>query len=202
MKFKFSIYQYLCIFSLFFIVSLGGHLAQAQTDIAGSVYGAFSQSTSGNTTSQSPSNQAGVLLELRHISNPLVGYEVTYAYNRANERYQLLNTPTLQSVKANAHEVTADWVVSLKMLNLRPFALAGAGLLFVDPASGQSNTTSDTKGVFVYGAGVDWTVLPHIGVRLQYRGNLYKAPDLAKAFSSTDRFTHTAEPMAGVFFRF
>lgn len=202
MKSYFSICRLLCVITFFAISSVAWNSAKAQTDIAASVYGAFNQSTNGNTTSQSPSNQAGVLLELRHISNPLVGYEVTYAYNRANERYQLLNAPTFQSVKANAHEATADWVVSLKMLNLRPFALAGAGLLFIDPASGQSNTTSDTKGVFVYGAGVDWTVLPHIGIRLQYRGNLYKAPDLAKAFSSTDRFTHTAEPMAGVFLRF
>jgi opacity protein-like surface antigen len=189
--------------------------AQAQTDIAASVYGAFSQSTAKALTVQSPSNQAGMLLELRHISNPLIGYEVTYAFNRANQHYQYngilpavcpssgcTTLPSPEEVRANAHEVTADWIVSLKMLNFRPFALAGGGMLFVDPVSGQSNTTSDTKGVFVYGAGVDWTVLPHIGVRLQYRGNLYKAPDLAKAFSSTDSFTHTAEPMAGVFFRF
>jgi opacity protein-like surface antigen len=62
-------------------------------------------------------------------------------------------------------------------------------------------TSTSTKGVFVYGAGVDWGLLPHIGLRLQYRGNLYQASSLANAFSSTNAFTHTAEPMIGVYFR-
>ena len=54
---------------------------------------------------------------------------------------------------------------------------------------------------FVYGAGLDWTLLPHLGLRLQYRGNLYKASDLTSAFSSTNAFTHTAEPVIGIYFR-
>jgi hypothetical protein len=36
---------------------------------------------------------------------------------------------------------------------------------------------------------------------LQYRGNLYKAPAIANAFSSTNAFTHTAEPVIGIYFR-
>jgi len=56
--------------------------------------------------------------------------------------------------------------------------------------------------VFVYGAGLDWGVLPHLGLRFQYRGNLYKAPDLTKLYTSTNRFTHTAQPMIGAYFRF
>ena len=49
---------------------------------------------------------------------------------------------------------------------------------------------------------MDWTVVPHLGLRFQYRGNLYKAPDLASVFSSTNSFTHNSEPMIGAFFRF
>lgn len=65
----------------------------------------------------------------------------------------------------------------------------------------QNATTSDTKPVFVYGVGLDWGLLPHLGLRLQYRGNLYKAPDLTTVYTSTGAFTHTAEPMIGVYFR-
>ena len=68
-------------------------------------------------------------------------------------------------------------------------------------SGGQTSTTTTTKPVFVYGAGVDWRLIPHIGLRLQYRGNLYKAPDLTTLFTSTGVFTHTAEPMIGVYFR-
>jgi hypothetical protein len=105
------------------------------------------------------------------------------------------------AVKANAHEVTADWVVSVKLVNFRPFALAGAGLVFDVPSAGQTSTSTATKPVFVYGAGLDWGLLPHIGLRLQFRGNLYKAPDLTKLYTSSGTFMQTAEPMIGVYFR-
>lgn len=197
--------------------------ARAQTDISASLYGAFNQSTSGNNVKQSPSNSAGVLLALRHISNPLVGYELTYSYNRANQKFfsgcfsGVPNCIDTANVAAGAHEIAGDWVVSVKVANLRPFALAGAGVLLDEP-SGNAGftgvcdppspgascavTQSSVKPVFVYGAGVDWTLVPHLGLRLQYRGNLYKAPNLVKIFSSTNSFTQTAEPMAGVFLRF
>jgi len=185
--------------------------AQAQTDVALSIYGAFNGSTNGHGVKQSPSNQAGGMLELRHISNPIIGYDVTYSYNRANQAYSLFpvpfscptsGCPSPAAVSANAHELTGDYVVSVHIANLRPFALGGVGLLFNQPAGGQSNTTSSTKPVFVYGAGLDWGLLPHIGLRLQYRGNLYKAPDLTKLYTSTGAFTHSAEPMLGAYFRF
>jgi opacity protein-like surface antigen len=77
----------------------------------------------------------------------------------------------------------------------------GAGILFNQPASGQAATTSSNKPVFVYGAGLDWGLLPHIGLRFQYRGNLYKAPDLTTLYGSSGAFTRTAEPMIGVYLR-
>jgi opacity protein-like surface antigen len=170
---------------------------------------------------QSPSNAAGVLFEVRHIKNPLVGYEATYAYNRDNQSYTNTTAvpcglpcgnaaiyPTTH-IPANAHEITGDWIVSLKLLNVRPFLLAGGGLLLNVPTTAEStggnNTTqtqTQTKGVFVYGGGLDYGVLPHLGLRLQYRGNLYEAAQLSKAFSSSGQFVHTAEPMLGAYFKF
>jgi opacity protein-like surface antigen len=184
--------------------------ASAQTDVALSLYGAFSGSTTGNNTVQSPSNSAGGLLELRHISNPLVGYDVTYSYNRANQSYRPFACPAgetpactpAQAVSANAHELSGDWVVSVHGANLRPFALAGVGLLLNEPAGSQGSTTSSTKPVFIYGAGLDWGLASHLGLRFQYRGNLYHAPDLTTAFSSTGKFTQTAEPMIGAYLSF
>lgn len=214
---------------------------QAQTDVAASVYGAFGSTAQSSNfvvgITESPSNAAGVLLEVRHIMNPLVGFEGTYSYNRANQAYSsslggpscaALGLPSCAKavdveIPANAHEITGDWVFSMKLANLRPFALAGGGILFTVPSEGTvpgtaivcgsvtneceptSTTftaTRQTTGVFVYGAGIDWTLLPHLGLRFQYRGNLYKAPNLVEVFQSLDSFTHNSEPMAGVFFRF
>jgi opacity protein-like surface antigen len=179
-----------------------------KTDLSVSIYGAFSGTTTGNDVQQSPSNAAGGIFEVRHIANPLLGFEGTYSFNRANQTYVggivcgLECVPTTAAaVSADAHEVTADYVPSLKIANVRPFGILGAGLLLNEPASGQIATTSSNKPVFVYGAGLDWGLLPHIGLRLQFRGNLYKAPDLTTLYGSTGAFTRTSEPMVGVYFR-
>lgn len=183
-------------------------MAHAQTDVALSLYGAFNGTTNGNGTIQSPANSAGGIIEVRHISNPIVGYEATYSYNRDNQNYRsdctgvTCTTIAPVTVSANAHEFTGDWVASVHIAMLRPFALAGVGLLFNQPSGSQTNTNSETKPAFVYGAGVDWAVFPHIGLRFQYRGNLYKAPDLTRLYTSTNAFTHTAEPMIGAYLRF
>lgn len=186
----------------------GGGVAQSQTDVALSLYGAFSGTTNANGTVQSPSASAGGMIELRHIRNPLIGYEATYSYNRANQVYRsncadvTCTAIAPVTVSANGHEISGDWVASLHLANLRPFALAGVGVLFNQPTGGQSNTTSDTKPVFIYGAGLDLGLIPHLGLRFQYRGNLYKAPNLTQLFTSTDAFTHTSEPMIGAYLRF
>jgi opacity protein-like surface antigen len=183
----------------------------SKTDISVGLYGAFGGTTSANGAQQSPSNSAGGIIEVRHLANPLVGFEGTYSFNHADQTYSELVCPVTtgmtppcnptQAVKANAHELTADYVPSVKIANLRPFGVLGVGLLLNEPASGQTATTSSNKIVYVYGAGLDWGLLPHIGLRFQYRGNLYKAPDLSTLYGSTGAFTHTAEPMIGVYLR-
>jgi len=183
----------------------------SQTDVSLSIYGAFSGATNGDGIAQSPSNAAGGIFELRHISNPIMGFEGTYSFNRANQVYSPTvplpcpPTPTTCGlpaiISANAHELTADWVPSLKVANLRPFGVLGVGLMLNEPSSGQANTTSSDKAVFVYGAGLDWGLLPHIGARLQYRGNLYRTPDLTRLYGSSGAFMRTSEPMIGVYLR-
>jgi opacity protein-like surface antigen len=183
--------------------------AFAQTSVGLSVYGAFSGATDGNGVQQSPSNSAGGLFEFRHISNPLVGWEATYSYNRANQVYStkcganVTCAPTTPAaISADAHEITGDWVPSVHIGSFRPFGVLGIGALLNEPAGSQSNATSSDKVMYVYGAGLDWGLIPHIGLRFQYRGNLYKAPDVTRLYTSTNAFTHTAEPMIGAYFSF
>jgi hypothetical protein len=219
------------------LAAMCGTAAYAQTDVAGSLYETFTATTNNNNGSiQSSSNAAGGLLEVRHIAKPWAGYEGTYAYNRANQVYTYPYAcasglcPSPIPVPANAHEVTGDWVASVKAGRIRPFALAGGGIFIDAPSVGQvtfsyptcspmtlppcvlttgtASTNTSVKPVFVYGAGVDWKLLPHIGLRLQYRGNLYKAPYLTTLSttygitpSSYGALTYTAEPMIGVYFR-
>ena len=195
----------------------GALTAHAQTSVAVSALGSFPSSTSSNNGingTQTGSNQAGYMVELRHISNPLEGFDVSYSYNRANQSYAppfiscpagsgTCPPPTPQAVHANAHTLTLNYVVSLPILDFRVFALGGGGFRHFSPSNNPSvSTQSQTKGLFDYGAGVDWTLLPHIGLRFQYRGYVYKAPQLETAFSSPDKFIQSAEPMIGAYFNF
>lgn len=191
--------------------------AHAQTSVALSALGSFPSSTSSNNGlngSQTASNQAGFLVELRHISNPLVGYDVSYSYHRANQNYvgPIILCPItpggscltpIEPVHANAHTLTLNYVVSMPILAFRVFALGGGGIQHFSPTDNPNvSTQSQTKGVFDYGAGLDWTVLPHLGLRFQYRGYVYKAPQLETAFSSPNKFIQSAEPMIGAYFNF
>ena len=206
------------------VLGLAAASMQAETDVALSGYAAFTPSTTASNVVQHPASQGGYLIELRHISNPIEGFKINYGFNRANQRYSTVGTCTANctsltaSVPADAHEVTAEWVVSLHLLNVRPFAFAGGGALITVPQGstarqticGTACTTSniiattkkDTRGLFTYGAGLDFAVLPHIGLRFQYRGRVSKAPDLVSAFSSTNKFARTSEPVFGVFLSF
>jgi ABC-type Co2+ transport system permease subunit len=61
---------------------------------------------------------------------------------------------------------------------------------------------SSSKAVFVYGAGLDWRLVSHFGLRIQCRGNIYKAHNISTAYGSNNAFMHTAEPMVGACVKF
>ncbi len=195
-----------------FVTLLAGTVAHAQNDVALSVFGAFNSQTTYNLgfEHQDAADAVGALFEFRHIRSPLIGYEVTYSFSHANQVYSYAGvTPvgTLPGsfstpVATDAHQITGDWIFSFPAGKFRPFALAGMGVLINRPVSGQGETTISTEPVYVYGAGLDWKLVPHIGLRFQYRGNINRAPNITPAFGSNGGFTHTAEPMVGAYFKF
>lgn len=181
----------------------------AQTDMALSFYKTFTSSSSGNGTEQTPSNSAGGMFEVRHISKPLLGYEITYAFNPAAQTftpkagacgYFCANQPIKTS--ADASEFSVDYVASKKYGSLRPFAVGGLGFFITVPTNNNYYLNTVVRIAYVYGGGVDWAFSPHAGLRFQYRGNIYKAPNLSPAYNPTGVFTQTAEPMAGVYYSF
>jgi hypothetical protein len=105
------------------------------------------------------------------------------------------------AISANAHQVTGSGRFG-ESAEYQAVALAGVGLLVDVPVTNQTLTSTSTQAVYVYGAGLDVGLISHFGLRLQYRGNLNKDPDLTEVFTSTDEFMHTAEPMAGLYARF
>jgi opacity protein-like surface antigen len=180
-----------------------------QTDVGISFYEAFTSGTSGNGTKQTPTNAPGGMLEIRHIANSLVGYEITYSFNPAKQAYApnpgaclLTCQNPATTITANASQISNDYVVSHKYGNLRPFAVGGLGFFIVSPGATPYGNNTPVRPTYVYGGGVDWNVSAKFGVRLQYRGNYYKAPNISSIYPATGVLTQSAEPMGGVFYRF
>ena len=84
--------------------------------------------------------------------------------------------------------------------------LAEGGALIFNPTSNGNGfgpgVDSQAKGVFVYGGGADYSLSRHFLLRAEYRGLVYKTPDFGLAALHTDATTHTAQPSAGIVFRF
>jgi hypothetical protein len=195
-----------------------GATVHAQTDVALSAYRTIASGTTGSGTKQTPTDSEGGLFEWRHIANPLVGYEFEVTFNPANQSYIVpsstpptcfptgpTGTPaTCQplEVSGKATQFGGTWILSKKIGNVRPFVLGGAGFVITVPGQSPYSVNTVMRPDFIYGGGVDWSFLKHIGLRLQVRGNTSKAPNLSDLFNATTRYTQVYEPMGGVFYRF
>jgi len=89
-------------------------------------------------------------------------------------------------------------------LRLDPYVLAGAGALTFNPGGNTliAGADTQTRAAFVYGGGADFPLTHHFSLRAEYRGLVYKTPDFGLRALNTDTVTHTAQPSAGIVFRF
>jgi opacity protein-like surface antigen len=197
-------------FLVLVVAFIGAVAAHAQFDISAGYYEAFTSTSSGTGTKQIPTNSGGEIAEVRYLRSPLFGLGMSYSYNRANQtiepngtdcQYTCANPTTV--LTARASEIALDWIPSLKVgKSLRPFAIGGVGFFITSPGDSTYEVNTIVRPVFVVGGGVDWSVLKHFGVRLQYRDNIYKAPDLSALYPASGAFTSSSEPTGGLFFRF
>jgi len=186
---------------------------RAQIDAGVSLFEALPGSTTyaDGAEHQDPAKAAGGLFEFRRISNPLFGFEATYSYNRANQVFSYTGTtpagsppgPYVDSLSANQHEITGDWVLSGPRARFQPFALAGGGLLVTTPAgtiTGE-NTRTSSEFVTVFGFGFDWRLVSKLGFRVQLRDNVCKAANITSGISNPD-FTQTFQQLLGAYYKF
>lgn len=189
-------------------IALSALPAHAQFDLAGSFYKTFSTSTTGKGTHQTQDASAGFLIEGRYIKSSLLGAEVSYSFNPANQAYSTdTSTCTFtcnaqpETVKASANTVTFDWVPSKKIGNLRPFGVAGIGFVLTVPPGNEYAVNTAVKPAYVFGGGADWGFSPRFGLRAQVRDNMYIAPNATFAFPMTGKYMQAVEPAIGIYFR-
>ncbi len=168
--------------------------------------GFFTKDSQGRGISQHSTDTGGFLVGYRYHFNRWLAAEANYGYVR-NTQKNLTSTGTF-NIQANVHEATAALVVTppVSVAKLRPYVLAGSGALVFDPSGNPggfvSGAQTQAKAVFLYGGGVDYAVMEHVSVRAEYRGLVYKRPDFEIGSLNSDVIAHTAQPSAGIVFRF
>ncbi|HKX27011.1 MAG TPA: outer membrane beta-barrel protein [Blastocatellia bacterium] len=193
------------IFATMLFASLA--LAQEQSKNEASVQGTgfFTNDTTGNGIRQHTTNSGGLLLGYRYHINRFLAADASYGYNRNTFQNQLaLGAANIQS---NVHQITGALVVTSpkEYGKLKPFALAGTGVLNFDPTNNQFGplgARGQNKGVFLYGAGTDIDINKRFAFRLEYRGLVYDRPDFGFSALNSGRTTHTAQPSAGFVIKF
>jgi opacity protein-like surface antigen len=171
---------------------------------------------------QSTTDAGGFLLSYRYHFNRWLGADVSYGRVRDTER-TLRSSPlpiipiifgpgprvltTTLPVQSDVNESTAALVVRVPSFGrLKPYVLGGAGALTFVPTQVLSafvpGAGTQSKAVFEYGGGVDYNFTRHLAARLEYRGFVYKSPDFGLIVLNTGSTTHTAQPSAGIVFKF
>jgi opacity protein-like surface antigen len=180
-----------------------------ETDLGVGVYRSMTSPTTAKGVVQTPVNSLGGMVELRHLVKPLVGYEFTFAFNPADEGYAptatncgySCNTPP-QKLNSKASSIGVDWVVSDRFGRMRPFAVGGLGFIFNVPGNSIYGVNNVSRPIYIFGGGVDFAMSSHLGVRLQFRRNIYTSPDLSTLFPGQGVYTHMDQPMGGLFYSF
>jgi opacity protein-like surface antigen len=167
--------------------------------------GFFTKDSNGNGISQHSTDAGGFLVGYRYHFNRWLGAEANYGYDRNTQQNFTAGGPF--NLQANVHQATAAAVVTLPgSSRINPYVLAGAGALVFDPTNnaGQSvaGALTQAKAAFVYGGGVDFTLAKHVALRAEDRGFVYNRPDFQLASLNSNVTTHTAQPSAGIVFRF
>ena len=184
------------------IISLIAFAQDSKSDLSVNLTGTYTKNSGDSFVSQGATKSAGFLASYRFSFTPHQAVEANYGYSKNSQNYF---NGDFTSVQAGLHELTGAYVLKATGSRFSPFALAGTGALVFSPTSNVDpflGASTQARAVFLYGAGADYNLSSHFGIRAQYRGLVYKAPDFGISGLQTDVVTHTAEPSIGVVFRF
>jgi outer membrane autotransporter protein len=188
-------------------ISLAASAQENRPEISLQGTGLFTSSTTGNGTDYSATNSGGFLGTYRYHLNRWISLEGAYGYSVNTQKYSLSSSAF--RIQSGLHDFTGSVVMNLPSRShsrINPYLLVGGGALRFAPTSNQFNTVSNaqgqTKGVFVYGAGVNYAIYKSLSLRAEYRGLIYSTPDFGFGALATNSVTHTAVPSIGLSFRF
>jgi len=188
------------------LLTLGVTAQESRSEISLQGTGFFTKDTNGQGISRTTTDTGGFLVGYRYHFNRWLSAEANYGWNRDTQKY--FSTGGFSRIQSDVHTVTADAVISLpfSISRLSPYVLGGGGSLIFHPTGNAGGfvpgADTQARGTFVYGAGANYTLTKRISLRAEYRGYVYKDADFGLRALNTDSWTHTAQPSAGIAFRF
>lgn len=162
----------------------------------------FTPNTSGNGIDLRSTHSGGFAGTFSHSYHWWLGYQAGYDYARYTNYYSTYPF----GIQNNQHEFSGSYYVHgpHAIARIQPFGFAGvSGLLFSPSLNGGQNVPRQWRVGVNYGAGIDVPLLTSsFGIRLQYHGVMYKAPDFGQSYFTTNAWRNTSMPMGGIYFRF
>jgi outer membrane autotransporter protein len=193
--------------SLALLLSIAATAQEQRSEISLQGTGFFTRDVTANGTSYSSTNSGGLLGTYRFHINRWLSAEGAYGYTDNSQKY-FLSSDAFR-IDSRIHQMTGAFVVNLPSRpssRFQPYVLAGGGALVFSPNGNQFNTISgaqsQTKGAFVYGAGVNFAAYKKLSIRAEYRGLVYTSPDFGFGAFNINSTTHTAIPSVGITYRF
>ena len=172
--------------------------AKHEVTVQGS--GIFAKETTNNGITSKPTTSGGFLAGYRYNINRWLSAEGDFDYFKPSQKYQN-SSGAFGYVKTNTYAVSGAAVIRVPTsFILKPYVLAGAGILIFDPRD--ASLRQQKRGTFVYGGGADYQLMRHVALRVEYRGFVYKVPDFDSRTLHVDNCTHSAVPSAGLVFTF
>jgi len=195
----------LCATLLFASIALAQELPRHEVSVQGT--GFFTNDTTARGITQHTTDSGGLLVSYRYQLTRWLAGDGSYGYTRNS--FQNSFGPGFD-IQTNVHQITGALVITApeSIGILKPFALAGGGVLKFDPIEngftgiGPFGPLGQNKGTFIYGGGTDVNFGKNVALRLEYRGLVYDRPDFGFGFLNVGKTTHTAQPSAGIVFRF
>ncbi len=137
-----------------------------------------------------------------YTTNKVLGFEVAYAYGRNNLRVTDLNSSPVNETGygVRIHRLNGNLVLHspVEMFRLRPYATAGIEFTRYSPTSGArelaftegfagqpAQLSANNKPGINYGAGVEWSLLPALALRLDVRDHATGTPRFGLGQDST-----------------
>jgi outer membrane immunogenic protein len=209
------------VFGMLLFTSVARADEDSKQEVHAQGIGFYTKTSTSTGRRQGATDAGGFLVGYRYHFNRWLAADASYGRVRDTQR-TLTTTPILISpilgpgprvlpitlpVQSDVNESTAALVVTIPSFGrLKPYVLGGTGALTFVPTRALGAFTpgagTQSKAVFEYGGGVNYEFTRHFAARLEYRGFVYKSPDYGLITLQTNATTHTAQPSAGVVFRF